>query len=723
MVRAFRSSFSAALTLALVGLATPASLRAQSDNPWVEEIAPDEEVDLDVDGEEPRDEAPDSDPKPGADEGHDAGPSAPVEPPDPLDVEEDPRPPPRETTPPPKPDESGQPPWLGEVELRQGSWAGILERWDARRAARRASDPGAYKRATSILEEGLRDYGVHGQPGGAQAFGVAEALVLEARHALAEGDGEAAAAALQLASRVAPDLPAVHVARAQARWKTDSDIGGAVGALLDAAGAVGRQPALLSVAAAEGLSVAIGAWLCVLLVAALLLLARAFRYLVFDLYNALPRGAARWQLTALVVLLAVVPVVLGVGPVLSSLWWLTLSWVYLVRKERLAIGVLGALAIGLPFAVQAASALWVHPGSRAAEAGRALVDVAADDVRAALRARPVVELSWVERAALASADKREGRLEEAYEAWRKLAQEHLDAGWAHNNLGVVAALLGREAHALAEFEAAREKDPTLLEAAFNISLLHLRNGRNAQGAKLADEIAAQDALKLEAFRSLTFKRPDQAIAHNRAFIDAPVPQASLGEALSRPHARADAVADEVARMLYVGLPAPIAAGALGAFLALWFLLARFAPRLMPSHPCVRCGSAASRRYDSAEVPPELCSACFHAFVAKGARVEAGMKLRKERQVAAHQRGRRAWSRALTLLWPGLGHLYAGAPVLGLLFALPFGAVLAAFGFLFGPIPWPALAVPGAAGIVALPLVLFLVVLYPVALRSVARQVP
>jgi hypothetical protein len=159
---------------------------------------------------------------------------------------------------------------------------------------------------------------------------------------------------------------------------------------------------------------------------------------------------------------------------------------------------------------------------------------------------------------------------------------------------------------------------------------------------------------------------------------------------------------------------------MGIFLILWVVLARMKSRLLPSHACSRCGSAASRRYDAEEVPPDMCSACFHTFVSATSRIEAGMKLRKERQARFYRRARSRYLRLFTLLWPGAGHLYESANARGVAFALWFACTLAYAGLAFGPTPWPHLegAVAGNLhiGVVALSLL----ILYPLAYRSATK---
>lgn len=611
------------------------------------------------------------------------------------------------------------PPSIVGVEVLPISYEGLLERWDARREAHAGADAVTRARADSVFEEGLRGYGVQGIRGGLGAIDFAAALVAEAREKREQGELDAALELCAFAARVAPDLPLVYASAARVKLAS-SDFGGAAVSLLEWGRALLREPTSRVLTVMGALTVALLAVLLVSLLVSVLYLVRSLRFLAFDLQNALPRGAARWQLQLLVVLLAVLPVVTAAGPVIAALWWLTLAWVYLSWREQVVVGSLALLLAGAPFAVDALSVLWSWPGSRLANAYDASYDIGAHDAVTAIEGLPPSSLSLRERAVLASKHKREGRLEEAYEAWRRIVQDSPEAAWAHNNLAVVTALLGREEHAIAELEAAIGRDRGVSEAAFNLAQIHLRHRRTDPAAKLLAPLEQHAPARLEAYRTQTFRPAERTVGHNRAFVDAAPPSAPLEDLYRAPQPGAAALEREVAGIAYFGLSPGFAAALVGAFFLVWIVLLRLRPRLLPSQPCVRCGAAASRRYDAEEVPRGTCSACYHAFMNPKARVEAGMKLRKERQVAAYRRRYGTVLAALTLLCPGAGHLYGGAVLSGTLLALVSSVVLGAVVLLFGPLPWPQLTDELPVYVLGAMLALFLLLLYAVAAKTVGR---
>jgi hypothetical protein len=74
----------------------------------------------------------------------------------------------------------------------------------------------------------------------------------------------------------------------------------------------------------------------------------------------------------------------------------------------------------------------------------------------------------------------------------------------------------------------------------------------------------------------------------------------------------------------------------------------------------------------------------------------------------------------TVLCPGAGHLYGGAPLRGAPMAFVFAFVLLASALAYGPLPWPHLEgdLPVWMGGAAIGLVLLF--LYPIALRSASN---
>jgi TM2 domain-containing membrane protein YozV len=585
---------------------------------------------------------------------------------------------------------------VGGFEIQRTSYEALLEKWDSRAAALRGGEVGRAKTKLREVTQGLLDFGVQGLPGGFQATAIATALLREGRKAIDDGSYEEAETLVDAAELAAPDLVAVHTERALLKWRA-GDVGAALQSFVAAARTHVRDPLELTqvLARVVGLFAAIA--VLVLALAALLMGLPALRYLSFDLLQSLPRGAHAGQVLALVVMLALAPLVIGAGPVFGSLWILTLAFIYIEGRQRVVALLLALACLALPVAIEAGARLAAFPGSRAERAHRALFDATAEPVRRELKKRPPAELDVYEQAALALAAKREGQLEDAAQRYQILLAKH-DLPFARGGYGVVAALQGHEEIALAELGKAIAADEHAFAAAFDVSVLHYRGGRVDKATAAAAPITKGAPELLNGFRRTTFRDSGQVVGHNQAFVDVyPRPMDLLKEGLSSSSDSA-AVAETLSRSVLRGQAGTRALGLLGVFPVVWLVLFALRKKLRPSEPCVRCGSPASRRFDDADVPEGTCAQCFHAFISTRSRIDAGVKLRKERAINRRRARIGRLTLLLGLLFPGAGHFYAGAPVRGLVFSVLHGLGLGAVLFASGGVPMPRLEGPWSSTI-------------------------
>lgn len=622
----------------------------------------------------------------------------------------------------------------GSVRILETTLDAFQEKWDVRAATVRKGEVAKAKKLISDVDEALLDFGVQGIPGGLQAPATANALLLEGRRALEEGGVEEATALVDAAERAAPDLVAVHTQRAHVLW-TAGDLGGTLNALMHAVKAHVRDPLTMSQLGVRSLALLLAA--VVLLAGLLAALAGlpALRLLSFDLLQVLPKGAHGGQVLALVIIAAVAPLVVGAGPVFGALWILSLAWLYLSMRERMITGIVALACLALPFGVDALARLASFPGSRADRAQRAMFDAHAEPMRHALwmhvapaslnppppapvlpkdakaakadatavvevaKPLPVLDpkaldaLDDYEITALAMWHKREGRLAVARLLLEKVVARNADAAFAHGELGVVNALEGNESVALVELGKALAADPDAHAAAFDASVLHYRGGRTDKAESVVAPVAKGAPDLLNAFRRTTYRAPDQAVTHNRAFVDVyPAPLALFKSGLAS-SSESQSTEDSIARPLLRGQLGTRAAALLVGFPLAWLVLLALRKKIDPAQGCVRCGHPASRRVDGKDVPADTCSQCFHAFVSTRSRIDAGVKLRKEREIITRRTRLGRAILVLALLFPGAGHLFAGATVRGALFALFHTFGLGALLFASGLVPMPQLAGP------------------------------
>jgi tetratricopeptide (TPR) repeat protein len=571
------------------------------------------------------------------------------------------------------------------------------------------------KRTLLTAQQAFAEASVHGIPGGAQAPAAALALAREADRFAAEGRVEEALEVAEVAAHAAPDDADVAERLAHARFTTTGLA--AVGDLPGVLARAWHQPVRRGDIVVRAVAVLVFVVLALLVVLAASAALPTLANLGFDLWLVfLPRSSHRVQGFALALILAAVPIVVGAGLVPTTLWWLTLGFPYLAARTKGVVGFVGLLAACLPLLVEFGARGAVVVGGEHDRLEAALYDVegAGDLARQALRDTEAKrELSLVESAALAAADRRAGRTDAALERWKVLAQRYSDQGWVHGGYGVALGNAGRDEGALGELNLCVERaaaDPAVVAScAFNAAMLHARAGHGAE-ADAAVAGLTKEAPLLAEMRRATFRDPDEEVQHNRAFVDVLPPRRALLEGMLASSAASEEFAAALVAPLWRGGVGGKAVALLALFPLAWVVLAMLAPRLRPSCPCERCGSPASRRIDAVEVPERTCSACFHVFLSKKSRVDPSVKLQKEREILRRGQRRGVLVVALGVI-PGAAHLFAGGAVRGVLLAgtsaLAAGCVVTAGRLLPGPGapgPWSALLVAG------LPLLLLLALL-------------
>jgi tetratricopeptide (TPR) repeat protein len=617
--------------------------------------------------------------------------------------------------------DAGGVPALRGYQLRELSYGGLLERWDARRAALRSRADNRVRQET-LFFEGMAELGLHGVEGGVQGYDLARALAVEARQARERNERERARELLDAAIKASPDSPSVHLAAAETELKVGS-LFVAVGHVIRAGQASTRSPEHLVASSARVAAAAGFVILALLALVAVLTLWKAFRFLVFDLWGALPRGAARWQVMALLAIGAVVPLIAGAGPVFTALLWITLGFVYLERREQIAVALVGGLLVIAPVVVGFGARTFSFPGSDLSDKWRALSDVAATAERERYRALPEDSLPLAAAVSLGDSAFREGRLEEAGQRWRKIVQRAGDQPWVHNNLGIIAVFEGKPELAKAAFrDAINRSNGDPLIPAFNLSLLALRNPRKHALTPDVQALIDNGGPALAKLNAITYRAGGDDVSQSRAFVWAPMPHDVMADLWATPPQAAASFEAELAKIFYLGLRPLTAMIAFGIFLLVWFVLSRLAARLLPSRGCVRCGSPASTRYDGQEVPRGTCGACYHAFDAPGAKVDAAGRVAKERQIQRYVRGRSRTAILLSLLFSGAGHFYLGAPFKALAYAATFAVALGSLGAIgLDLLPWPSPSVADVGWLMWGPPALVAVITYALSIRGASQE--
>jgi hypothetical protein len=133
-------------------------------------------------------------------------------------------------------------------------------------------------------------------------------------------------------------------------------------------------------------------------------------------------------------------------------------------------------------------------------------------------------------------------------------------------------------------------------------------------------------------------------------------------------------------------------------------------RIAASHSCERCGRPVCGRCDPELSPSSaMCGQCVNVFARKS-EVPAALRVRKQIEVERHRVRRGRVSYAFGLLLSGTGHLFAGLPIRGALYAFIFLFVVFNLFFRHGVLRAPYGTLPVALRLGPLAAVLLIVYL-------------
>lgn len=511
------------------------------------------------------------------------------------------------------------------------------------------------------------------------AFGVA--LLREAERAARSERFADAVRLIDRAEAIAPGLPEVHDARAslaldEAPWALHSWTVHSIRALLARLDDFQRRLLLLGDVVLAGL-------LIIGLAAIFFMVGQLVRYALHvfhDLGQAFP-STMRFVLLAAVLLVLVLPLIYGFGPLLLAFPLAGILWGYQGTSERTLTAVFIILLGVSPWLVRIGDHL-TEAGTGTSQALYAL-SLNAGDTRALESVRAAVELDeqdWQAQAVLGLAYKRLGRLDDAVDALRTAARavddevDEAAAATIYNNLGNVLFAQGYARQAEEAYAKARRRAREAPEPSFNLHRLYRRSGR-AEDA----EAAIQDASAADAQLVATWSQDDEA-SLNRYVVDMELPAATLvGRAM-----RGLTSDTPLARRSWVVLAGPVpemtAPLAAVATLAVFAILGRLRRRMRLTWPCVRCARPAPSPVNDGPPMHPQCEQCVNLFV-RNMPVDRRVRFEKEQKVARYAAFRRWGTRVLGLAIPGTLDLVRGNPLRG-------AAMVAATAVLAVWLRWP-----------------------------------
>jgi hypothetical protein len=530
----------------------------------------------------------------------------------------------------------------------------------------------------------------------------------------------------QGAAALSPGVPYVYLGLARAELADEPFAWGRVWtSLRAAASAFWNDPRYARAALGDFGSALLFAWVATAVAAMAVLFLRHASVLFHDVHHLFPRAVARWQSSALAVLVLLLPLVFHLGLAAELLLVLAALTLYLSPTERVVALVLVAGLGAVPLAAGKLASATAFAGTPAEDVyllERGGLEAAGGAARVRSRAT-AHQATFGELYALGRYEARRGHLAEASVAFTSAAALRPNDARLLTQEGNLAFVEGKLDVAAQAYARANEADPSLSEAYWNAAKLHRRRARGMTDDAVGPELdraqtALASAVRLDEHLAQRQDPPDDKPSMNRLLLSPGLPRSELALLADVP-GRSARVRSQAAAALLGGLdPTYGALVPLGVGLALVALGFLRGGRGV-SHACDKCGRPVCRRCDpqlSAGSP--FCPQCVNVFARRGV-VPPLLKVNKEMEVRRHRARSSRIALALGALCGGLGHVFSGAALRGVGYAFLFLFAVACFLTREGVLRAPYGPAPELLRLV--PLVLLVAVVSLLSLRGLSRK--
>jgi tetratricopeptide (TPR) repeat protein len=424
-------------------------------------------------------------------------------------------------------------------------------------------------------------------------------------------------------------------------------------------------------------------------------------------------------------LLLLLPLVTFQGYGWLPFWWIALLWAYASAVERAVSAVIVAAALLVGPVLEGVRERTLATRNPLFRAAVLAVEGGADrraviDLEGALRQHADDrDLQYL----LAQLYKKAGLYEEAAAVYRDILRSDDKDRIALNNLANLEFAQQAFPAAITRYKLAKETGdaggPDVVGTVFyNLSLAHLQKfeRQEADEARLqANRLAGRLTREYDALWKYEARNENAVVdlGLTPELVWAKFAGRETGVGLKnlagRPAPGADALA--LLRASWNRF-----AGFLVVFLLTWLLMRQWRGARSFTMRCLKCGTPFCKRCHLGAAPAGLCTQCFHLFVVRDG-VSGPARNQKLLEVQSEDERRERAFRALSLLSPGAGHLYAQGTLLGVALSLAWHLLLSLVllaGRVFPVTEAPAGLASRASLVVAVALML---VIYVVANRS------
>lgn len=497
------------------------------------------------------------------------------------------------------------------------------------------------------LNQGIRNHYSYGQ-----------AIIRESQDLAGLGKFSLSLSFLNYAEKMAPDLSLVARAKSQVLWREKNPLGKNFLKALQ----VWLQSIYLSFKNLEEalpqlinlISLIFLSFLAIFIIFSFVLL---FRYYPFcahhwhHLFGA-ESNLKIWGIIPLLILL--IPLALGWGWLGLFIFWFIVLTIYTSRTDRRVMVILLLLLLLCPTGLRLYSSFLISLGSNGnLEVIRANSGVYEANlykkILALAKSNPQDAELWHTRALL---EKKQGRYEEAEKNFLKFGQSEPNSLSFLNNLANIYLITHRLDKAVEFYQKAIKLNPSRAEIHYNLGQAYLLNLQLAEAEAQFQQARKLDPYLISYYTSISTKNP------NRLVIDLPLEWPRLWKRLINKTPEREEVAESIWKILLGPIPLKYGEVVLGLTLFLFILISKFWGGSVSIKRCSKCGRRICGQCLRSLVIGQQCAQCLHTF-SSYSEVDPQTRQLKKLEVAEYQRRRYFWTKFLSRLFPGAGHLYLG----------------------------------------------------------------
>jgi len=259
------------------------------------------------------------------------------------------------------------------------------------------------------------------------------------------------------------------------------------------------------------------------------------------------------------------------------------------------------------------------------------------------------------RFAQAFINKKKGRLEAAEQGYKDLIEPSYRLDKVYNNLGNVYYAQKRIDAAIQAYQNALQENPNLFSARYNLGQAYLQDISFSE--KAAEEFSQAQRLDFSRFNEVR-EIAGNSSHYNLVLVDETlpryIPMTSGLKFWPQGYTMATnlmGLFSRVGNLFYLLASAPLAWGLIG-------LLDRYRRQSGYAYYCQMCGDPVCKQCQPAGSTRKFCTQCNYIFAKKSV-LKPGKKEEKVRQIQSYEQMRKWSARAISVLLPGSGHVYAG----------------------------------------------------------------